>query len=278
MLKTIKQARAALSMLNPHEVRRQADRPVHFGLVASSDASYRAMEDFLSPANGRQLQVHRADGHSVPEKVDVVLYEPGVVDPDGGYTFDPNDTDSWTGAILHDHDDLALALANQFPAAFRARVVGRTIHEIARENAIFALATAMPNVVPNFIELPWAIGEFASDTTFLTANQVRMAFLIAAASGREPGFKGQIGSVATIAGGAFGWRALARELVGKIPLGGGLIPKAAIAYAGTYVVGKGLEHFYKSNRPLTRAQRKLAYREAYERGKDVAVELRRESK
>jgi hypothetical protein len=141
------------------------------------------MEDFLSPANGRQLQVHRADGKNVPEKVDVVLYEPGVVDPDGGYTFDPNDTDSWTGAILHDHDDLALALANQFPAAFRARVVGRTIHEIARENAIFALATAMPNVVPNFIELPWAFGEFASDTTFLTANQVRMAFLIAAASG-----------------------------------------------------------------------------------------------
>src|SRR5262245_59821279 len=143
MFNTLKQARAALSMLNPAEVRRLADRPVHFGLVASSEESYRAMEDFLAPANERQLQLHRANGHNAPEKVDVVLYEEGVVDPDGGYTFDARDTNSWIDAILRDHDDLAIALANQFPAAFRARVVGRTIHEIARENAIFALATAM---------------------------------------------------------------------------------------------------------------------------------------
>src|SRR5262249_20116855 len=267
------QARAALSMLNPAEVRRLAGRPVHFGLVASSEASYCAMEEYLAPSNGRRLQMHRADGKDVPGKVDIVLYEPGVVDPDGGYTFDATDVNSWIDAILHEHDELALALACQFPSAFRARVVGRTIHEISRENAIFALATAMPNVVPNLIELPWAFGEFASDTTFLTANQVRMAFLIAAASGREPGFKGQIGSVATIAGGALGWRALARELVGKIPLGGGLIPKAAIAYAGTYVVGKGLDHFYRSNRKLTRAERKQAYREGLDRGKSVAIDL-----
>ena len=45
--------------------------------------------------------------------------------------------------------------------------------------------------------------------------------------------------------GAFGWRALARELVGKIPMGGGLIPKAAIAYAGTRVVGLSLERLYR---------------------------------
>ena len=48
---------------------------------------------------------------------------------------------------------------------------------------------------------------------------------------------------------AFGWRALARELVGHIPLGGGLIPKGAIAYAGTYVVGKGLEYLLVEDRP-----------------------------
>ena len=89
-------------------------------------------------------------------------------------------------------------------------------------------------MVPNFIELPWAIGEFASDTAFLTANQVRMAFQIAAACGKDVGLGKQKGAVLSIAAGAFGWRALARELVGKIPLGGGLIPKGAIAYAGTY--------------------------------------------
>lgn len=276
MLKSVKQARAALSMLNPHEVQRMAEMPVHIGLVAASEDAYREMEEFLSPG-ARSLQVHRAEHPDVPEKVDIVLYESGVADPHGGYRFDPTDPDSWIDAILRDRDDLAIALGHQFPA-FRQRVVDRTIHTISRENALFALATAMPNVVPNLIEVPWAFSEFASDLTFLTANQVRMAFMIAAACGRQPGFKGQLAPVATIGGAAFGWRAIARELVGKIPLGGGLIPKAAVAYAGTYLVGKGLEQYYKGAHRMTREERRLAYREGYRRGKDVAIELRRNTK
>ena len=137
---------------------------------------------------------------------------------------------------------------------FRKPVIDRVIHSVARENALFAVATALPNVVPNLLELPWAVGEFASDTAFLTINQVRMAFLIGAASDQEVGYMEQKGQIATIVGSAFGWRTLARELVGKIPLGGGLIPKGAIAYAGTYVVGKGLERINRfGGRPIPRA-------------------------
>jgi uncharacterized protein (DUF697 family) len=153
--------------------------------------------------------------------------------------------------------------------------VNRLIHEIARENAIFALATAVPNIVPNLTELPWAFGEFASDTAFLTTNQVRMAFLIAAACGREAGFSSQIGPIVSIAGGAFGWRALARELAGKIPLGGGLIPKGAIAYAGTYMVGKALEHYYHGNVRFTPAQREAVYQEGYRHGRTVVGSMQR---
>jgi uncharacterized protein (DUF697 family) len=134
---------------------------------------------------------------------------------------------------------------------------------------LFSVATALPDVVPSLAELPWAFGEFASDTTFLTGNQIRMAFLIAAACGRDAGFLKQRGAILSIVAGAFGWRALARELVGKIPLGGGLIPKGAIAYAGTYVVGKSLERYYRGNEGYTRAQRLAAYREALERGRSV---------
>src|SRR5688572_3774620 len=231
MLKSLNQARAALSMLNPNEVMRVAARPVHIGLVASNEAGYTGMENFLLADGASRYQLHRADDRNVPEKVDVVLYETGIGTPDGGYEFDPENSE-WIDAILDDHDELGLSLARNFPA-FRKRVVERTIHEISKENAIFALATAMPNVVPSFIQLPWAFGEFASDTAFLTANQVRMAFLIATACGREAGFSRQAGPIVSIAGGALGWRAIARELVGKIPLGGGLIPKGAIAYAGT---------------------------------------------
>ena len=44
------------------------------------------------------------------------------------------------------------------------------------------------------------------------------------------------------------WRALAKQLVGKIPFGGGLIAKAAVAYAGTKVLGLSLDHFYSLGR------------------------------
>ena len=145
---------------------------------------------------------------------------------------------------------MALPLARQFPC-FRKPVVEDIIQSVSRENALFAITTALPNVIPNLIELPWAFGEFASDTVFLTANQIRMAFVIAAASGREIGVAHQKVEIASLVAGAFGWRALARELAGMIPLGEGLIPKGAIAYAATFLIGKGLEHFYHANVPYT---------------------------
>jgi hypothetical protein len=113
------------------------------------------------------------------------------------------------------------------------------------------------------------VGEFASDTAFLTMNQVRMAFLIAGASDRDVGYREQRAQIAGIVGGAFGWRALARELAGKIPFGGGLLPKAAIAYAGTYTVGIGLERFYRVGYGLTREERRRIYTKALERGRVV---------
>jgi len=129
-------------------------------------------------------------------------------------------------------------------------------------------------VVPNLIELPWMFGEFASDTAFLTANQVRMAFQIAAACGKDVGLGRQKFEVLGIAGGAFGWRALARELVGHIPLGGGLIPKGAVAYAGTYLAGKGLELLHVQNGRHTDEELKALYQRGLERGRAVARSLR----
>ena len=75
--------------------------------------------------------------------------------------------------------------------------------------------------------------------------------------------------------GAFGWRALARELVGKIPMGGGLLPKAAIAYAATQVEGLSLERYYRIGSTYTRAERRAAYGDALERGKTLAGNMMR---
>ena len=96
-----------------------------------------------------------------------------------------------------------------------------------------------------------------------------MAFLIAGACGREVGLAEQKTEILSIAAGAFGWRAIARELAGKIPMGGGLIPKGAIAWAGTYVIGKGLEHFNHAGSMPGKAHRKALYDKAYSQGKAV---------
>jgi len=104
----------------------------------------------------------------------------------------------------------------------------------------------------------------------LTANQVRMAFLLAAASDRDIGYREQKGELASILLGAFGWRAIARELVGKIPFGGGLLPKAAIAYAGTRVAGMSLERYYRIGYGYTCEERQVAYADALVRGKSIA--------
>ncbi len=276
MLKVLKQARAAFSLLSAGEILQQAESPVHIGLVADSSGAYAEMEDFLVPSTSprqewrrRIGQVHRANDPDVPAKVDIVLYEPGLPCPEGAYTYHRGHAEDTCAEILHDKKDLDLALGRQF-LPFRRLVVERIIHIVSQENALFAVATAVPNIVPNLIELPWVVGEFASDTAFLTVNQVRMAFQIAAACGKEPGLGRQKGAVLTIAAGAFGWRALARELVGHIPLGGGLIPKGAIAYAGTYLAGKGLEYFHVHDGAPTPAQREQLYREGLDRGRSFA--------
>ena len=266
-------------MLRPEEVRQRAERPVTFGLVSSNDYGYSEMENFLLPDTmerrlrlERAGQVHRAGEPNAPETVDIVLYQQGVPRSDGVFSFQSADPDAAIHAILKKHEDQALALARQFPA-FRKPVVEDIIQSVARENALFAITTALPNVVPSLIEIPWLFGEFASDTVFLTANQIRMAFVIGAASGRQVGLSHQKAEMASLVAGAFGWRALARELAGMIPLGEGLIPKGAIAYAATFLIGKGLEHLYQAHVPYTREQSVNTYKQALERGKSVLKSL-----
>jgi len=248
--------------------------------VAASESGYSEMEDFLVPPLlpreeriARMSWVHRAGDENVPPKVDVVLYQQGLRVAQGAFEFRRGDPQSTVCDILRGKPDDGLALARQFPA-FRKPVIDRVVMSVARENALFAIATALPNIVPSALELPWAFGEFASDTAFLTANQVRMAFQIAAACGHDIGFAEQKGALISIAAGAFGWRAIARELAGKIPLGEGLIPKGAIAFAGTFVMGKGLERAY-NGAALSSEERESVYREALDHGKTVAESLQK---
>jgi hypothetical protein len=260
-------------MLEPAAVRRRAARSLSVGLVAPDEASYVALESFLVPpgsALSPQAAIYRATAPNVPATVDFVLYADGLPAHDGAFTFRSASPRQTVQAILNEREELALALARAFPA-FRPVVVDRLVHAVAKENALFAVSTALPNVVPNLLEVPWAFGEFASDMVFLTANQLRLAFLVAAACGDDAGFGAQKTEALSIAAGALGWRALARELVSHIPFGGGLIPKAVIAYAGTFAVGKGLAYYHQSGRPLSPAGRRALYQEGIARGRRLAA-------
>jgi hypothetical protein len=276
MQKVLRQAKAAFSLLNPGEILLQAETPLHIGLVSDGSNAYAEMEEFLAPSTlprqewrRRMAQIHRANDPDVPSEVDLVLYEPGLPCPAGAFSFHRGRGEDICHEILAEKGHIDLALARQFPA-FRRLVVERTVQLVARENALFVLATALPNVIPTLVELPWAFGEFASDAAFLTANQIRMAFQIAAACGANVGLRDQRAAIVSIAAGAFGWRALARELVSHIPMGGGLIPKGAIAYAGTYLVGKGLEYFYVHDAAPGAEDRDQFYRQGLEFGRSFA--------
>jgi hypothetical protein len=274
----------AIGNLDPEEARRHAGRPIRLFLYADSDEDYRRMEEFFAPpdlseSRRAQLQhyIYRAsDGFLPSEKHDLEIYFEDsphnvLTATSQVFAFRPERPMLTVHEVLHHRRDLAIPLAVHIQP-FRQEVSQRVIKKVAKENALFALATALPDIVP-FLSLPWAIGEFASDTALLTANQFRMAFLLAAANDREIGYREQKAEVVSIMLGALGWRSLARELVGKIPMGGGLIPKAAIAYAGTRVVGLSLERLYRLGHAYTREERRLAYEEALERGKTLGASL-----
>src|ERR1035441_4046519 len=109
MLKIMKQAKAALSLLSADDILKQAELPVHIGLVADGSSAYAEMEEFLAPSTlprqewrRRMCQVHRANDADVPGKVDIVLYEPGLPCPAGSYTFQRGHAEATCLEILHD--------------------------------------------------------------------------------------------------------------------------------------------------------------------------------
>jgi hypothetical protein len=270
--------RNAVQNLNPGKVRELGERELNIALYAHNNEAYRRMEDyFLGGLFDRRrreslaaLTRGPAPAHAL--KYDLAVYHEGVVAPARALVFHDSAPELLVKRILSKHEELGVPLARHFEV-FRKPYTEHLIKKISRENALFSMATALPDVIPSFIELPWAIAEFTSDTAFITMNQIRMAFLLAAASDRHVGYREQKSEIAAVIGGAFGWRALARQIAGKIPFGGGLLSKAAIAYAGTRVVGASLERYYRIGYAYTREERESMYSQAFQQGKKVAHQI-----
>jgi hypothetical protein len=268
----LRQIKGALSSLNPAAVREDADRVVRVSLVAASAESLGRMETFFAPPHfsmERRAEVVRLLVRGPALGCELEIYDSTLLRPSKAFSLDLDAPDDAIRRILKKREDLMLPLARHlYP--FRKPAAHKIIRAVAKENAMFSLATAIPDIIPSLASIPWALGEFSSDTAFLTMNQIRMAFQLAAVSDRPIGYREQKSEIASIIAGAFGWRALARELVGKVPFGGGLIPKAGIAYAATFAVGLSLERLYRLGYGLSRDERKAVYEEAYEHGRQIA--------
>jgi hypothetical protein len=270
------QIRNALGNLNPNEVRELARRPVSIEVSASDPQRHEEMANYFAPAyrtqpGGKASVIDVAVPNAVPGAAVIHIVEEGMPQPAGSFVYRRNKPEAVVCEIIEAHPDLKLALARKY-IAFRKPVSEDVIFNVSKENALFSVATSVPALMP-ILAVPWAVGEFASDTAFLTMNQIRMAFMLAAAHDEVIGYREQKAEIASMFAGAFGWRAIARELIGVIPMGGGIIPKAGIAFAGTYVVGLSLERFYRIGEGMTPEQRKQAYRDALERGKAIATDL-----
>ena len=153
---------------------------------------------------------------------------------------------------------IEIAVGRRLPA-LRETVAAK----LTRDAALNALKVAGASAVVDHIPLLGiVIGAFASagDMMALTGIQMMLMLQIGATYGKDPDLA-RVWELLPIVGGGLGWRALSRELAGFIPVAGVLF-KAAIAYAGTVVVGEGARVYFQHGRHMSAADGAKLYEDA----------------
>ena len=162
--------------------------------------------------------------------------------------------------------DQEVLLGYHFPG-LRPALARQLIRQTSLANAGYAAATGMAEIIPIFL-LPGNVADFV----ILTKNQALMAYKIALLMGNDIPVQEMIGEIAGVLGGGYLFREAARRLVGFLP-GWGLVPKVAIAYAGTYLMGEATFYWYAYHEKLTAEQMKALYARALTEGKEKADEI-----
>jgi len=143
-----------------------------------------------------------------------------------------------------------IALAANFPFVRRA-VAAEAVKNTACQNGVIGAVAILPG----------------ADMPLMTANQAKMVLQVAAAYGEPLGAE-RIKELATVVGGAFVLRTVARQFVGLVP-GFGWAIKAGIGYSATIGMGyAAIEYFENGGDPRELAER---LREA----RDQAIEKAR---
>ena len=161
-----------------------------------------------------------------------------------------------------------IAVGRNLPA-MRETVAAKLTRDAANNALKIALASAVVDHVPIVGIVLGALAS-AGDTVAITGLQMMLLLHIEAAYGKDPDVQ-RMWQLLPVVGGGFGWRMLARELSGFIPVAGIGI-KGAIAYAGTIVVGEGVTFYYEHGRHMSKSQAAATY----ERTKQDALNFARE--
>lgn len=148
-----------------------------------------------------------------------------------------------------------IAVGRRLPAMRES--VGAKLTRDAASNALkVALASAVVDHIP-IVGLLAGVFASAGDMVAITGIQMMLMLQIEAAYGKDPDVQ-RLWQLLPVIGGGFGWRSLARELSGFIPVAGIAI-KGAIAYAGTIVVGEGVTFYYQHGRQMSSGDAKAIY-------------------
>jgi uncharacterized protein (DUF697 family) len=168
--------------------------------------------------------------------------------------------------ILELLPDRHLALGRQFPL-FRTSISNQLIQESCYANAFYSLSTGIAEVVPVF-DIPLNI----TDMVVLTKAQAFLVYRLGLVLGFSTRWQDYLGEFGSVVGSGFVWRQMARMLVGLIPVWG-IVPKVAVAYSGTYVVGHVVLQWYLTGRHISNQQMRALYIKALENGKKMGQSM-----
>ncbi len=166
-------------------------------------------------------------------------------------------------AVLQLMPERKLSLARNFPL-FRQAVAVEIINETSMANAGYSFSTGIAEILP-ILNIPFNV----ADMVILTKAQAFMVYRLGLVFGLSTRWQDHLAAFGSTIGFGFVWRTIARQLIGLIP-GLGILPKTAIAYAGTYAVGRGALEWYNTGREVKRDDIEKYFREALERGKAFA--------
>ncbi len=142
---------------------------------------------------------------------------------------------------------LSLCLAHDY-TRFRYLYSRRITKLAAKRTSVLAAASTIPAPPIPGVNLIWGLFATTGETLAITAAQLRLCMLMAAIHGRPIDFFDRIGELWPIIGSAFGWRTLAREITGLVPVAGWAL-KSSLAYTGTFTVGEAARLYYEHGQP-----------------------------